>query len=278
MGSEPIVYLTDGSKSYYQPACWLHYYDMQTILSAKYYRLCCIHQYSGIHIIACSQVGSQDVLKYTPEYDLKYASNSTRSHILSLFDSFLPCKLSRNIQVHSKYIPMYTSKDILKYTSEHALNNAPNCTWWYTRNHICLYVCFQAALKHTSKHALKYVPNYMPWYTPNLLGSMLPSLLSRGKALPISPDYMLPYILLGIYLRDLQSPSHQAPTGWSWVVGSGGNIVAEIIISININVWTISLLCPPYWDLAKSHSYGIDNHNVRFGRKSRKFDLSTQIF
>jgi hypothetical protein len=38
----------------------------------------------------------------------------------------------------------------------------------------------------------------MTWYTPNLLGSMLPSLLSRGKTLPISPDYMLSYMLLGI--------------------------------------------------------------------------------
>jgi hypothetical protein len=39
----------------------------------------------------------------------------------------------------------------------------------------------------------------MTWYTPNLLGSILPSLLSRGKTLPISPDdTMLPYILLCI--------------------------------------------------------------------------------
>jgi hypothetical protein len=38
----------------------------------------------------------------------------------------------------------------------------------------------------------------MTWYTSNLLGSMLPSLLSRGKTLPISPDNMLPYMLLSI--------------------------------------------------------------------------------
>jgi hypothetical protein len=120
------------------------------------------------------------------------------------------------------------------YTSKHAFNNASNCIWWYTCSHICSYVGSQDALKHTSKHALKYVPNCMTWYTPNLLGSMLPSLLSRGKILPISPDYMLPYMLLGTWLRHLKSCSHQATEGRSWVVGIGRHIVAEIITSINI--------------------------------------------
>jgi hypothetical protein len=142
-------------------ACWLHYYDMDTILFAKYYILCCIQQYSWIHFIAFSQVGSQDVPKYTPEYNLKYVSNSTQSHIPSLLHSMLPGKFSRSVQVHSKYVPGYISTDILKYTSLHALNNAPNSSWWYTRSHICSYVGSQDALKHTSRHALKYVPNCM---------------------------------------------------------------------------------------------------------------------
>ena len=79
-------------------------------------------------------------------------------------------------------------------------------------------------------------------------------------------------------LRDLKSCSHQVPGGRSWVVGSRGHIVAEIIMSINITGWTISLLCPPQWNLAMPHSYSIDNHNFRFGRKSRKLDLRTQMF
>jgi hypothetical protein len=61
-------------------------------------------------------------------------------------------------------------------------------------------------------------------------------------------------------------------------VGSGGHIVEEIITSINIKVLTISLLCPPECDLAMPYSYGTDNHNFRFGGKSRKLDLRTQIF
>ena len=102
---------------------------MHTILFAKYYALYFIQQYSRIHSIAYFQVDSEDVLKYTPEYNLKYASdNSTKSLIPILLDSILPGKLSISVQVHSKYVPRYTSKDILKYTSEHALHNAPNCT------------------------------------------------------------------------------------------------------------------------------------------------------
>jgi hypothetical protein len=38
----------------------------------------------------------------------------------------------------------------------------------------------------------------MTWYTSNLLGSRPLSLLAIGKTLPISPDYVLPYMLLGI--------------------------------------------------------------------------------
>ena len=189
----------DGSKSSYQPACWLHYYDIHTILFTKYYILCCIQQYSRIHFIGCSQVGSQVVVKYTPEYDLQNASNLTQSHIPSLLDSMPPGQLSRSVQAQSKYVPGYTSNDIqLKYTSEQTLNNAPNWTWWYTCSHICSYVVSHNAFEHTSKHALPYVSNCMTWYTPNLLHSMLSCLVSSGKTLPISPAYMLPYMLLGI--------------------------------------------------------------------------------
>ena len=67
----------------------------------------------------------------------------------------LPGKLSRSVQVLSKYVRRYTSKDILNYTSKYALNKAPNCIWWYTRSHISSYVGSQDALRNTSKHALK---------------------------------------------------------------------------------------------------------------------------
>jgi len=149
-------------------------------------------------------------------------------------------KHSRYFQVNFKYVPRFTCRNILKYTCEHALKDAPNCTWWYTRSHICSYLGSKDALKYIPKHALKYVPNCVIWYTPSLLGFMLPSSLSRGKTLPISPDYMVPCMLLGIWSRDLQSRSHQAPGDRWWVVRSGWHIMAEIITSVNIQLWTLS--------------------------------------
>jgi hypothetical protein len=73
----------------------------------------------------------------------------------------------------------------------------------------------QEALKHTPEHALKYASNCTRWYTPSLLGSTLPSTLSRGKTLPISLDYMLTCTLLHARSRDLQSCRSQAQGGVS---------------------------------------------------------------
>jgi hypothetical protein len=73
----------------------------------------------------------------------------------------------------------------------------------------------QEALKHTSEQALKYTSNCTRWYTPRLLGSTLPSTLSRGKTLPISLDYMLTCTLLHDRSRDLLSCRSQAAGGVS---------------------------------------------------------------
>ena len=190
----------------------------------------------------------------------------------------LPGNLRISFQVHSKNVPRYTSKDILKYTSDHTVNNAPNCTCKNIRRPVYSYVGSRDALKHTSNHALKYVSNCIPWNTPSKLGSILPSWLVRGKILPILPDYMPLYMLLGNWLRDLQSCSHQA-VGWRrYVVGSGWHIVVEIITLINIKVWIISSLFPWQWDLILPYSYGIDNQNFTLSRKGRKLDLGTEIF
>jgi len=134
--------------------------------------------------------------------------------------------------------------------------------------------CFQAYSQACSQVCpqLHYMIHSQP------LGSMLPSSLSRGMTLPISPDYMLPYMLLGIWSRDLQSCSRQAPGCSGCIVGSGWHIVEEIITSVNIKVWTFSLLCLPQWDLIMPYSsHGIDNHNFIFCRKSTKLNLGTQI-
>jgi hypothetical protein len=51
--------------------------------------------------VAYSQVGSEDVLKYTPEYDLKYASNSLNY----TFQACLTLCSQVSSQVASKYTP-----------------------------------------------------------------------------------------------------------------------------------------------------------------------------
>jgi len=134
-----------------------------------------------------------------------------------------------------------------------------------------------------SKHALKDAPNCTQWHTPSLLGSTLPSTLSRGKTLPISLDYMLPCMLLGARSRDLLSCRRQAPGGGWRVAGGGWRIVADIMTLVDIIVWTLSLACPPRRDLTMPHRHGVDNCRLRFCRKRRHLDLGesrsrTQIF
>ena len=67
------------------------------------------------------------------------------------------------------------------------------------------------ALKYTPEHALKYTSNCTRWYTPSLLGSTLPSTLSRGKTLPISLDYMLTCTFLYVRSKDLLNCRSKEP-------------------------------------------------------------------
>jgi len=167
----------------------------------------------------------------------------------------LPSKPPRRCQVHSEYV--------VKYTPEHALKEAPNCTRWLppslldctcsstppstfsstlpsmlSKTHpialdgallACLTVRFQVSsqdtLKYSPEHALKYTPNCTQWHTPSLLRSMLPSTLSRGKTLLNSLDYILPCMLLRARSRDLLSCRRQVPGGVR-LVAYGGQCVA----------------------------------------------------
>jgi len=82
----------------------------------------------------------------------------------------------------------------------------------------------QEALKHTPEQALKYAFNCTRWYTPSLLGSSLPSTLSRGKTLPISLDYIVTCTLLHARSRDLLSCRSQAPGGASFRRQAAGGV------------------------------------------------------
>jgi len=154
----------------------------------------------------------------------------------------------------------------------------------------CLTIRSQVSSQDSQVHlrvALKYAPNCTRWYSPSLLGSTPPSTLSREKTLPISLDYMLPCMLLHAGSRDLQSCRRQAPGGvrlgaygrkWLvggvWCMADGGRcMVAEIMTSVDIIVWTLSLAQPPQQHLKKPHTHGVDNCSLRFRRKGRQLNL-----
>ena len=70
---------------------------------------------------------------------------------------------------------------------------------------------------YTTEHSPKYAPNCTRWYTPSLLGSTLPSTLSKGKTLPISLDFMLPCKRLIQRLAGLQtSGTERREAGGVW--------------------------------------------------------------
>jgi len=88
-------------------------------------------------------------------------------------------------------------------------------------------VHLRVALKYTPEYTLKYTPNCTRWHTPSLLGSTLPSSLSRGKTLSISFDYMLPCMLLHARSGDLLSCRRQAPGGVRLVTYGGQCLVGS---------------------------------------------------
>jgi len=109
-----------------------------------------------------------------------------------------------------------TLLDMLPITLPLALNvTQPACLTVHSQTRS------QEALKYTPKHALKYASNWTQRYTPSLLGSTLPSTLSRRKILPIFCDCMLTCTLLHAQSRDLLSCRYHAPGGVRQVVYSG---------------------------------------------------------
>jgi hypothetical protein len=144
-----------------------------------------------------SQVSSQDALMYTP----------------STFSSTLPacftiCSQVASSQDISKYtLSILPSTPLSAFSSTHpgmfsrTLPIALNGTL-----PVCLTVCFQLS----SQDAPKHIPNCTWWYIPSLLHSTLSSILSTGKTLPISLDYMIPCMLLHAQSRDVLSCRRQA--------------------------------------------------------------------
>jgi hypothetical protein len=222
-----------------------------------------------LKILHCLLVASW--LAFKTFLSILHSTNSTMLQI-TLNNTFQTC-LTLCFQVHSNYSSRCTSKYILLDTSDQAFMDAPNLTWSYTLSHMYSLVASQDSLKDTLKHAHKYVTNCTVWYSSSILGSMLRSLLSTDKTLPISPVYTFPCMLVVMWSADLQICSHQASKGRWWAVGTAWHITSEIIQLVNIKVQTLSLLCPPQWDQTILSSHGTDNHDFRFCRAGRKLAL-----
>jgi len=68
-----------------------------------------------------------------------------------------------------------------------------------------------------------------------------------------------------------------------WQVAVSGWRAADIMTSVYIIVWTLSLACPPRRNLTMPHDHGVDNCSLRFCRNGRQLDLGesrspTRIF
>ena len=192
----------------YGPAHWLDYYDMHAIMCAWYYTSGCIQQ-------AWNKTGkctSLHAAKYTPRHS-QIHSEYAPSTPPSTFSSTLSRMLSRTLRI--------------------ALDDTLSA---------CLTIRSQVrsqdALKHTPEKALKCTPNCARWHTRSLLGSTLPSTLSRGKTLPISLDCMLPYMLLHVRSRDLQTCRRPA-LGGVRQVAYGGQISACGVRLMACGVWRV---------------------------------------
>jgi len=141
-----------------------------------------------------------------------------------------------------------SSRDAPKYTPGHALKDAPNCIWCHTPSllDLCNHVCSQDALKHTPKHAPKYTLKRQDNLTT----------CSHICSWVLDPE-----------TGWVAGTRHLEAGGGRWVV------VAEIMTSVDIMVWTLLLAHPLRWDLTMPHGYGVGNCRLTFCRKGGQLDL-----
>jgi len=181
----------------------------------------------------------------------------------------------------------------------------PNCSRWHTPSLLDLrsQVSSQDTPKHTSGHALKDTSKCTRWHTPSLLDCMLPSKLSRHSQVHCQEgrDSQSHLIICSYGCSCMLDPEtcwvadawHGDARGWRhmtgsvWRAGGGRHVacgmwqvaggrwcmLAEIMMSVDIIVWTLSSMWPPQQDLTMPHGHGVDNCSLRFCRKGRQLDL-----
>jgi len=208
-----------------------------------------------------SQVSSQDVLKHTPENALKHTPNCTRWHTAGLLDCMIPSKLSRRSQAHS-----WARSQV---HSQLHLMTLP----------ACMTECSQVSSQDTPKNTSEYAPKYTSKSLSSTLPSSLPIALDGTHPAymalcsqvhspeGISPDDAPMYAPACLMQRlgELQTPGtgrHEPGSVWREVIGvrwvacgmwhvAGGRqcMLAEIMTSVNVVVWTLSSVPRTWQDL-----------------------------
>jgi len=216
-----------GSVSSYGPTDWLDYYGTYAILCTGYYTS---------HHILDIMLGTT-ILNASCQMHFDTCSQ-VHSNIHSGLHSIAPFQPAWQ---YAPYCSLWHTPSLLDLCSEVSPQDAPKYTSKYIR-------------KYTPRHALQDAPNCTRWYTPSLLGSTLPSTLSTGKTLAISPVDILPYILLHARSRDLVGCRRQAPGGIRLMV-YGRQCLAGCRWHAGCGMW--HAVCGR-WQAA----YGGQNHDV----------------
>jgi len=172
---------------------------------------------------------SEFVLKYTPRHPFKDTPTCSRWHSPSILDCTLPNQLSRSSQAHSwacsqvhsqlhsmthsqpawLYIPNWVIK-MLPSTLWVRSKSTPPSTYWRT---------LLSTLSRTIP--IEIDCTFLAYLT------LRSQVHSRGKTVPISPAYILPWMLLGTRCGDLLRDRCQAPEGGLQVGSRGWQIAGD---------------------------------------------------
>ena len=109
-----------------------------------------------------------------------------------------------------------------------------------------------------------------PQYTSEKLSSTLPSIHFSNQPLAGMMAGTKRDTVRGVWLAVL-GRRQVVCARWN-VVGRTQCILADIILYINMVVWTLSLAQPPLQDLTMAQPHGVDSRSFRFCRKCRQLN------
>jgi hypothetical protein len=221
-----------------------------------------------------SEVCSVDTLNHTPEHALKYSFNNTLWHASSLLDCMHPSKLSSCTKSHSQV-----------------------CTEVHSQLHLTAH--FQPVWQYSPKYPLKTRPRTHPSTYPC-------TPLSRSQAHSQEGRNFQSHMTIRshVYFRMIDCESSWVADDWhqkawgrwhivgsvwcavcgAWCVVDGGqHMVAELMMLVDIMVWTWPFAHPLWQVLTIPYGHHVENCSHRIHSSGRQFELGesrypTQIF